>query len=87
MDFKKLVTSVKNEASDAVETTKLKTKISKEKSQIKDNYQKIGEKMYKAYKESGVTSEEFMDIMGNIDESRTKIAQYNAEIEKIKNCE
>ncbi len=87
MDFKKLVNSVKNEACDAVETTKFKAKISKEKTDIRENYQKLGEMLYKAYKESGVASEEYMDIMGDIDESRAKITRYNAEIEKIKNCQ
>ncbi len=87
MDFKKLVNSVKNEASDAMEITKLKSKIGKEKTEIKENYQSIGEKMYISYKESGVAPAEFMEIMGNIDDSRTKITQYNAEIEKIKNCQ
>lgn len=84
MDFKQMMKTVKNEASDAVEVTKLKTRISKEKTEIKDMYEKIGEQMYKNYKSTGAAPDEYMDTMGKIDEARARIAQYNTEIEQIK---
>ena len=40
MDFKKIINTVKSEANDAVEVTKLRSKISKERTSVKENYQK-----------------------------------------------
>ena len=41
MAFKDFVKTVRSEAGDAVEVTKLKAKISKEKSNIKDTYESV----------------------------------------------
>ena len=46
MAFKDFVKTVKSEAGDAVEVTKLKAKISKEKANIKETYEAIGEIFY-----------------------------------------
>ena len=84
MDFKQFVKNVKNEASDAVEVTKIKAKISKEKTSVKDTFEEIGKLMYEAYRKSGVMPEEYKEQITKIDESRAKIAEYNAEIDKVK---
>ena len=51
MAFKDFVKTVKSEAGDAVEVTKLKAKISKEKANIKETYEAIGEIFYNKVKE------------------------------------
>lgn len=84
MDFKQFMKNVKNEASDAVEVTKIKTKISKEKTNIKDTYEEIGKLMYENYHKTGEAPEGYQEQLAKIDESRTKIKEYNEEIEKVK---
>ncbi len=83
MDFKKIVDVVKSEASDAVEVTKLRSKISKERSSVKSNYQKIGELIYEKYKDGGA-EEDVAAIIDEIRASREKIKGYNDEINKFK---
>ncbi len=83
MDFKKIVDVVKSEASDAVEVTKLRSKISKERSSVKANYQKIGELIYEKYKDGGA-EEDVAAIIDEIRASREKIKGYNDEINKFK---
>ena len=51
MAFKDFVKTVKSEAGDAVEVTKLKAKISKEKANIKETYEAIGEIFYNKVKD------------------------------------
>lgn len=84
MDFKQFMKNVKNEASDAVEVTKLKAKISKEKTTVKDTFEEIGKLMYETYRKSGVMPEEYKAQMEKIDASRTKINELNAEIDNVK---
>ena len=84
MDFKQFVKNVKNEASDAVEVTKIKAKISKEKSTVKDTFVEIGKLMYETYRKSGVMPEEYKEQLTKVDESRAKIAEYNKEIDNVK---
>lgn len=84
MDFKQFVKNVKNEASEAVEVTKIKAKISKEKTSVKDTFEEIGKLMYETYRKSGVMPEEYKEQITKIDESRAKIAEYNADIDKVK---
>ena len=55
MAFKDFVKTVKSEAGDAVEVTKLKAKISKEKANIKETYEAIGEIFYNKVKEGAQT--------------------------------
>ncbi len=84
MDFKQFVKNVKNEASDAVEVTKLKAKISKEKTTVKDTFEEIGKLMYETYRKSGVMPEDYKEQMEKIDASRAKINELNAEIDNVK---
>ena len=83
MDFKKIVDTVKSEASDAVEVTKLRSKISKEKSAVKANYQKIGELIYEKYKDGGA-EDEIAAIITEISTSKENINGYNNDINKLK---
>ncbi|MBQ8318859.1 MAG: hypothetical protein IJX85_10995 [Lachnospiraceae bacterium] len=87
MDFKQFVKNVKNEASDAVEITKLKAKISSEKTSVKDTFEEIGKKMYETYLKTKEAPEEFAEQMAKVDAARAKIAEYNAEIDKVKMSE
>ncbi len=84
MDFKQFVKNVKNEAADAVEVTKIKAKISKEKSTVKDTFEEIGKLMYETYRKSGVMPEEYKEQITKVDEARAKINEYNKEIENVK---
>lgn len=79
-----VVKTVGDKTSDTIEITKLKTKISQQKSAIKDNYEKIGEYLYKQYKENGYTNEEIMDLFSQIDDSKAKILEYEDEIKRVK---
>ena len=84
MAFRDIMNTVKNETSDAIEVTKLKTKISKEKSNIKNNYEHIGEWVYNHYKETGEAPVEVIDFINSISESRYKINDYRLEIDRVK---
>ena len=84
MAFKDFVRTVKNETGDAIEITKIKTKISKEKSDIKDNYEKIGEIVYQQYCTTGAASPEIADYLNAISASKVKIKEYNMEIDRVK---
>ncbi len=83
MGFKDIMKTVKNEAGDAVEVTKLKAKISKEKTTIKDTYQKIGELVYNRYRNGGADAE--IDAMiAEINAAKSRIDSFNDEINKVK---
>lgn len=83
MGFKDIMKTVKSEAGDAVEVTKLKAKISKEKTTIKDTYQKIGELVYNRYQNGGADAE--IDAMiAEINEAKSRIDSFNEEIDKVK---
>lgn len=84
MAFSDFVKTVKNETGDAIEITKLKAKISKEKTNIKDYYEKIGELVYEEYTKTGVADASLMDYVGKIDTSKNMIKDYNEEISKLK---
>jgi predicted nucleic acid-binding Zn-ribbon protein len=88
MAFKDKLTSVVktvgDKTSDAVEVTKLKSQISKEKSAIKDNYEKIGDYIYKQYRDSGYTNEDLAELFAKIDDSKVKILEYEDEIKRVK---
>ncbi|MBQ8412283.1 MAG: hypothetical protein IJX12_01555 [Lachnospiraceae bacterium] len=87
MAFSDFIKTVKNETGDAIEITKLKAKISKEKTNIKDNYEKIGEYVYKQYAKTKTGDEGIMEFLKNIDASREAISGYNEEISKVKNVD
>ncbi|MBE5943824.1 MAG: hypothetical protein E7258_02780 [Lachnospiraceae bacterium] len=84
MAFSDIIKTVKNETSDAIEVTKLKAKISKEKTNIKDAYEEIGEFIYNKYKTTNTADSEIMDKLQKIDEAKAKIDDYNLEISKVK---
>lgn len=84
MAFADFVKTVKNETGDAIEITKLKAKISKEKTNVKDCYEKIGELVYREYARTHVADESLMEYMTKIDASREQIRIYNDEISKVK---
>jgi hypothetical protein len=83
MGFKDFMNTVKSEAGDAVDVTKLKGQISKERAAIKDTYQKIGEIIYNRYVD-GCDDEEIAELVKSITEAKERIQQSNAEIDKIK---
>lgn len=84
MAFKDFMHTVKSETQDAVEVTKLKTKISKERTSIKDNYQKIGEYIYVNMKDELNANPELAKSFAEIDASFAKMDSLNNEINKIK---
>jgi predicted nucleic acid-binding Zn-ribbon protein len=83
MGFKDLMNTVKSEAGDAVDVTKLKGQISKERASIKDNYQKIGEIIYNRYAD-GCDDAELADMIKEITEAKERIRKNNEEIDRIK---
>lgn len=83
MGFKDIMKTVKSEAGDAVEVTKLKAKISKEKSNIKENYEKIGEIMYKRYSAGGADAE-IDAVIAEINAAKSRIDECNQEIDRVK---
>lgn len=84
MDFKKLMKNVKDEATDAVEITKLSAKVSKEKSAVKTAFEEIGKQMYETYRKTNEMPEEYKEQIEKINSSRDKINELNEEIKKIK---
>lgn len=84
MEFKDFVNSVKTGTKDTVEIGKLKAKIAKEKSDIREAYDKIGEMVYKRYKELGIADEEILGYIGEIDSARDRISGYNKDIDNVK---
>ena len=72
MAFKDFVKTVKSEAGDAVEVTKLKAKISKEKANIKETYEAIGEIFYNKVKEGAQMDPEFSPLVEKIDAAKTQ---------------
>lgn len=84
MAFKDFMQSVKNEAGDAVEVTKQKAKISKEKTNIKNNYEEIGKYIYEQYLKTSQADSAIMQYINAVTESKKIIDDCNAEIEKVK---
>ena len=82
MAFKDFLNTVKSEAGDAVEVTKIKAKISKEKSLIKEDYQKIGEIIYNRYA-GGCDDAELAGIVSEISAAKERIKEYNADIDRV----
>ena len=76
--------SVGDKASDTVEITKYKTKISKEKSTIKENYEKIGDYIYKKYRDNEYENEDLKELLEGIDDAKAKICEYEEEIKRVK---
>ena len=83
MGFKEVVEVVKNETMEVVEITKLRAKISKEKSTIKSAYVKIGEKIAEKYPDGGA-GEEIDALIAEVAASKAKIEELNDEISRTK---
>ncbi len=84
MALKDFMKTVKNEAGDAVEITKLKAKVSKEKTTIKDAYEELGEFVYNQAKESGTIAPEYAAFVEKIDAAKENIKHLNDEIDHVK---
>lgn len=84
MAFKDFVKTVKSEAGDAVEITKLKAKVSKEKADVKDAYEELGELFYNKAKEGEPVPPEYEALIAKIDAAKENIRQYNEEIDHVK---
>lgn len=84
MAFKDFVKTVKSEAGDAVEVTKLKAKISKEKANIKETYEAIGEIFYNKVKEGAQMDPEYSPLVEKIDAAKESIKNCNDEIDHVK---
>ncbi|HBE10473.1 MAG: hypothetical protein IJJ89_00025 [Eubacterium sp.] len=82
--FSSVVKSVGDKTGTAIEVGKVKSKISKEKSVIKTDYEKIGRIMYKRYKNDGLNDEELNCLFSEIEACRENIEGYEEEIKRIK---
>ena len=77
MAFKDFVKTVKSEAGDAVEVTKLKAN-------IKETYEAIGEIFYNKVKEGAQMDPEFSPLVEKIDAAKESIKNCNDEIDHVK---
>lgn len=84
MAFKDFVEGAKKETKSMVDVTKQKAKISKCKSDIKDNYEKIGEYIYKNARALLADVPKMEDIMVENDKLFDEITQCEDEIARIK---
>lgn len=84
MEFRQIVNTVKTGTKDTIEITKLKAKITKEKSDIRSTYEKIGEMIYKGHNELGITDETILALIQDIDSAKGRIAYYNRDIDNVK---
>jgi len=87
--FDKLNDIAKNigdKTGDAIETTKLSSKISSESKEIAKLQQKIGEFYYSKYKDGEALGDEMTAICVEIDAHNTTISEAQAEINRIKSA-
>ena len=84
MAFKDFMKTVKSETEDAIEITKLRSKISKEKANIKDKYEEIGKFVDENRESLGELPQEILDLLTAIDASKDVIKANNEEINKVK---
>jgi len=85
--FEKLNEIAKNvgdKAGEAIETTKLNSKINSEQNAINAVMKQIGEFCYNKYTETGAAGEGIAEFCAAIDGHKAAIAQAKAEIERIK---
>ena len=80
-DFAK---NIGDKTGDAIETTKLNSKISSEKKEISRLMQKIGEAYYEKYKNGEQPAPELLECFTEIDAHNVAISEAQAEIDKIK---
>ena len=84
--MEKLKASAKNAdsmAGEAVDKSRVRSKISNEETEIKKDYDKIGQLYYTAYKDGGDASSDIDEICRDIDERFARIEEYNQEITAI----
>lgn len=85
--FDKLSDITKNlgeKASEAMETTRLNSKINQEKSSINEKYRQIGQLIYGKYVEGVPVDTDVTEICTGIDENNRIIQDTQAEINRIK---
>ena len=76
--------TVSDMTSEALETTKMSSKINSEKSSVSELQKKIGEYYYNKYAEGQSVDEEILPLFTEIDEHLKIISDAQAEIERIK---
>ncbi|MBD5545176.1 MAG: hypothetical protein HDR01_13315 [Lachnospiraceae bacterium] len=69
---------------EAVEYTRLNAKIFSEKNAIKDDYKKLGEYMYQAYKDGAAIDERALDFCHSIDTHNRIIESTQEELNRSK---
>lgn len=84
MDLKGMLNTVKTGTKDTIEITKLKAKATKEKSDIKETYGKIGEYIYNNYKELGIEDEKILSFIEGIDAAKGRIKDLHSQIDEVK---
>ncbi|MCR5368903.1 MULTISPECIES: hypothetical protein [Eubacterium] len=82
--FESALRTIGDKTSTAIEVGKIKSKISKEKSIIRSDYEKIGRIMYKRYKNGGFSDEELNCLFSDIEASRENIINYEEDIKRVK---
>ena len=84
MAFKDVMDSIIDSTNDAVQIAKLKSKIGKEKSNIKAKYAEIGEQVYKKFTTGGTVDIDLVDMLDEITSSKKHIQELNQAITEIK---
>ncbi|MDR0930812.1 MAG: zinc ribbon domain-containing protein [Clostridiales bacterium] len=79
-----LAKNLGDKAGDAIELTKLSSKITSEEKAIGEAYKQIGEVYYKKYKDGETLGEDVLPLCTEIDSRNTIIAETRAEIESKK---
>lgn len=83
-DLKKFGKNITDKGKDVIEITKLNSQINSEKDKVKELYLKIGEEVYKAYKEG--QSSAYDETCAQIKEIYDKIKELQDKILEIKNA-
>jgi len=76
--------NIGDKTSDVIETQKLNSKISSEKSAISESFRQIGDYYYKKYQAGELSDDGVAELFAAIDAHNQNIADAQAEIERIK---
>jgi len=79
-----LAKNVGDKANDAIEMTKLNSKINSEKSAITEDYKKIGEFYYEKYSNEHAFDTEVADFLSSIDAHKAAISEVEAQLKSLK---
>ena len=79
-----LAHSAVKKSGELVEITKLNIKIKENETNIKKNFEEIGQLVFEQYKTSGIIPLEFKDHIYNIENKQSEIIEIRNNIEKIK---